>query len=227
MPAPPPTPQCCSIEMRPQERPEADAASTFHPLHPGLMLNGAVFLSELSGPSATPRGEMTAPSSPQLQGRTQGRGRTHSVLRLSWGGALGEHTALAGGVWPGAVGGCAAPLLLQAGQKHPMGGACWGHHRWMGETVHQKNWGLCSVDGPCLPGLRFTRVGGSGHRRPGADAAWSSGAQWALALASTAAFDLHAVHQCIPGTRRHHQGPCTFLRKTVGDAGLPGTEGPT
>ena len=30
------------------------------PLHPGLMLNDAVFLSELSEPSANPRGEMTA-----------------------------------------------------------------------------------------------------------------------------------------------------------------------
>lgn len=80
VPAPPPTPQRRSIEMQPQKRPEADAASTFHPLHPGLMLNGAVFLSELSGPSATPRGEMTAPSSPQLQGGTQRGGRTHWVL---------------------------------------------------------------------------------------------------------------------------------------------------
>ena len=109
MPAPPPTPQRRSIEMWPQKRLEADAASTFHPLHPGLMLNGAVFLSELSGPSATPRGEMTAPSSPQLQGRTQGGGRTHSVLRLSWGGSWVSTQPWLGGVDGGRRGVCRPP----------------------------------------------------------------------------------------------------------------------
>lgn len=122
--APPPTPQRRSIEMQPQKRPEADAASTFHPLHPGLMLNGAVFLSELSGPSATPRGEMTAPSSPQLQGGTQRGGRTHSVLpsrRLRLSGAeLGERRALAGwGCGRGSSGGVPPPSFCRPDRSAP------------------------------------------------------------------------------------------------------------
>lgn len=64
---PPALPQRGSIEMQLQKASGGRCGLDLFPFHPGLILNCAVFLSKRSEPSATPRGQMTAPASPQPQ----------------------------------------------------------------------------------------------------------------------------------------------------------------
>lgn len=216
--------------MQLQKRPEADAASTFHPLHPGLMLNGAVFLSELSGPSATPRGEMTAPSSPKLQGGTQRGGRTHLVLpsrRLRLSGAeLGEHSALAGcGCGRGSLGGVPPPSFCRPDRSAPGEGHAGGTtDRWARRSIRRTGALPRGRALPAQPPFHARR----GIRAPEARCRrglvlW---AQWALTLASTAGFDPYAVHQCVPGDTVAPPGPVHLLKENRGGRRAPRHRGP-
>lgn len=143
------------------------------------------------------------------------------------GAELGEHRALAGwGCRRGSSGVC-RPLPSAGQTEAPQGRGIQGHHQWMSETVHQKNfWGLCGTDGHCLPGLRFMRVGGSRAQKAqcrGGLGIWGTGDSHSSQHCRTGF--AHSSPMC-PWGRWLHQGPGICLRKAVGDTGLPSTEGP-
>ena len=128
------------------------------------------------------------------------------------------------GVQTGGPRGVCHPIPSAGQTESPQGRG--GHHRWMGETVHQNfrealrhRWAL-----PAMP--PFHASWDQGHRKPGAEAAWAPGAQRTLTLANTAGFDLHAVHRHVPGDTVAPPGSVYLLKESHGGHRAPQHRGP-